>query len=132
VALTGDSAARSDGLAFAVGAGFIVFAALTDRRGMRLRRRAAEPEPLPLNAVREPSWRVAIDAAMPSTVGVTVLGAIALAAGKDVLGALLGGTVAGLGIASAVAFVVLLMWESERSTRLYVGSDGRRYVSPPK
>ena len=129
MALTGDSAARSDGLAFAVGAGFIAFAALTDRRGMRLRRQAEEPEPLPPDAVHEPSWRVAIDAAMPSTVGVTVLGAIALAAGKDVLGALLGGTVAGLGIASSVGFAVLLTWESERGVRLYVDSNGRRFVA---
>ncbi len=129
MALTGDAAARSDGVAFALGACFVAFAALADRRGLQLRRYVEEPEPLPSDAVHDPSWRVALDAALPSTVGVTVLAGIALAADKDVLGAVLAGTVAGLGIASAVGFVPLLAWERERGVRLYVGSNGRRFVS---
>jgi hypothetical protein len=127
VSLVGDSAARSVGLAFAVGVALVGFAALADRRGVLLRR-DSEPEPLPSYAVRDPSWRVVVSAAYPSTFGVTVLALIGLVAGNEVLGALLGGAVAGLGVASAVGLVVLLAWEHERGDRLYLGSNGRRYV----
>ena len=57
-----------------------------------------------------------------------MLSVIGLAAGNEVLGALLGGAVADLGVASAVGLVTLLAWEEAHGVRLYVGSDGRRYV----
>jgi hypothetical protein len=127
-ALTGDAAARSDGLAFAVGAGFVAFAALADRRGVQLRRYVEEPGPLPADALHDPSWRLLTSAAFPSTFGVTALAVIALVAGKDLLGALLGGVVAGLGIASAIGLIAVLVWEHEHGVNIYVGANGRRYV----
>ena len=126
-ALAGDTRARSVALAFAVGAAVVGFAALADRRGLLLRR-DGEPELLPPGAVTHPSWRVVAAAAYPSTFGVSVLALIALAAGNEVLAAVLGGAVAGLGIASAVGLVVLLVWERERGVRLYVGPHGRRFA----
>lgn len=127
VALTGDTRPRSVVLAFGFGAGFVGFAALADRRGLILRK-DEEPERLPVGAIRESNWRVLVHAAYPSTFGVTVLAVIGLVAGNEILGAVLGGAVAGLGIASGVGLVPLLAWERERGIRLYVGSDGRRFV----
>src|SRR5258707_9197551 len=63
----GDTAARSLSLAFLVGAVFIGFAALVDRRSLLLRNRDVEPEPLPSSAVRDPNWRVALPSAVSST-----------------------------------------------------------------
>jgi hypothetical protein len=57
-----------------------------------------------------------------------VLSVISLAAGNQVLGALLAGAVLGLGIATVIGLFPLLAWERERSVRLYVGPHGRRYV----
>jgi hypothetical protein len=127
VALTGDTPDRSVVLAFVVGALLVAFAALSDRRSV-LRRKNKEPEPLPPTAVRDPSWRVVLAAAYPSTFGVAVLAVIGLAAGNEVLGAVLGGAVAGLGLASAVGLVPLLAWEHERAVRLYIGPHGSRFV----
>jgi hypothetical protein len=127
VALTGDTRARSVVLAFVVGAVLVAFAALSDRRAL-LRQRDQEPEPLPPSAVRDPSWRVVLVATYPSTFGVAVLAVIGLAAGNEVLGAILGGAVAGLGLASSVGLLSLLAWERERAVRLYVGPHGRRFV----
>src|SRR5262249_48795788 len=75
--------------AFALGAAFAAFAILGDRRSLLLRREP--PEALPQDARLAPAWRAVLDAALPSTVGVAVLAAIALAVGQEVLAALLGG-----------------------------------------
>jgi hypothetical protein len=128
VAFGGDAPARSVVLAFLVGAVFIALAALADRRVLLLRP-PREPEPLPFDSVPEADWRIALEAAVPSTVGVSVLAAVALAAGNEVLGALLGGAVAGMGIASAVSLVPLLAWEHKQAKRLYAGRGGRRFVA---
>jgi hypothetical protein len=124
----GDVQGRSLGLAFLVGGMFIAFAALVDRRSLLLRGRDVEPEPLPVEALQDPHWRVALAAAVPSTIGLAVLSLVAVAAGKDVLAALLAGAVAGLGIATVVGLVSVLVWERERAARLYVGPHGRRFV----
>jgi hypothetical protein len=129
-ALTGNVRARSVVLAFVVGAALVAFAALADRRGLLLRK-DSEPKPLRAGAVFDPSWRVVVRAAYPSTFGVTLLALIGLAVGNEVLGALLGGAVAGLGVASGVGLMRLLVWERERGLRLYTASNGRRYVGPP-
>jgi hypothetical protein len=121
---------RSVVLAFVFGAALVAFAALADRRSLLLRK-DSEPKTLRAGAVFDPSWRVVVHAAYPSTFGVAVLALIGLAVGNDVLGALLGGAVAGLGIASGVGLVRLLVWERERGLRLYIASNGRRYVGPP-
>jgi hypothetical protein len=121
--------ARNDSsvLAFVVGTGVVAFAALADRRALLLRG-DVDPEPLPAEVVHERVWRAVASAAYPSTLGVSVLALIALVAGKAVLAALLGGVVAGLGVASGVGLVTLLVWEHERGARLYVAADGRRFV----
>src|SRR5439155_25799698 len=128
VTFVGDVQARSLGLAFLVGAMFVAFAALVDRRSLLLRARDVEPEPLPAGAVQDPPWPVALVAAVPSTIGLAVLSVVAVAVGKDVLGALLAGGVAGLGVATVIGLVSLLAWERERAVRLYAGPHGRRFV----
>lgn len=124
----GDEPARSLGLSFLVGTVFIAFAALVDRRSLLLRSRDVEPEPLPASAVRDPHWRVALAAAIPSTLGLAAFSLVALAAGRGVLAALLAGGVAGLGVAAALGLVPLLAWERRSAVRLYAGPHGRRFV----
>jgi len=124
----GDARPRSLGLAFLVGAIFVAFAALADRRAVLLRR-DSEPEPLPNGFVRDPNWRVALMATFPSTIGLAVLSAIALATGNEVLGAMLAGGIAGLGIASLIGLGTVLAWERERDARLYIGPHGSRFVA---
>ncbi len=124
----GDTQSRSLVLGFVLGAIFVAFAALVDRRSLLLRG-AQEPEPLPPSAVFDPYWRIAVTAALPSTIGLAVLSVIAFAAGNEILAALLAGAVAGLGIATVIGLVPLLAWERERAVRLYVGPHGRRFVA---
>jgi uncharacterized membrane protein YfcA len=78
--------------------------------------------------VLDPYWRIAVTAALPSTIGLAVLSVIAFAVDEEVLAALLAGAVAGLGIATVIGLVPLLAWERERAVRLYSGPHGRRYV----
>src|SRR5437764_11793323 len=66
-ALAEDARARSVLLAFAVGTVLVAVAALADRRALLLRG-DREPGRLPPDAVVDPAWRVAVDAALPSTV----------------------------------------------------------------
>jgi hypothetical protein len=128
VALGGHAPARSVALAFLVGTVFMALAALADRRALLLRP-PAEPKPLPSDSLPEADWRIALEAALPSTVGVGVLGAVAVAAGNEVLGALLAGGVAGMGVASAASLIPLFAWERERGERLYAGRGGCRFVA---
>ncbi|MDP9286386.1 MAG: hypothetical protein M3P41_15730 [Actinomycetota bacterium] len=88
-------------LAFAVGLLGITFAVLNDPRG-RFRGEDAEPALAPPDAVVAARWRQAIAATMPSTVGVSILAAIALAP-QPALAALLGGVSAGLGVAALIS-----------------------------
>ena len=120
----GDSALVS----FALGAAFAAFAIVGDRRALLLRR--DPPASLPQDARLAPAWRAARDAAMPSTVGVAVLAAIALALGHEVLAALLGGAEAGMALAGSIALVQLVQWEREQGARLMVeiGPRGRLWV----
>jgi hypothetical protein len=100
-------------LAFAAGAFAIAFLVPNDPRA-RLRRPPEAPAQLPGNARVAPAWLHVVHAALPSTVGVSVLAAITLAF-NPTLTALLAGILAGLG------FVALL--------RGY-GIDGRLYIDP--
>jgi hypothetical protein len=84
-------------VAFAAGAFAMAFLVPNDPRA-RFRRRA-EPAELPADANVAPAWLHAVHAALPSTVGVSVLAAITLAF-KPTLTALLGGILAGLGLAA--------------------------------
>ena len=88
-------------LAFAVGALGIAFLIFNDPRG-RFVHAEVEPLELPADARVAPRWRQALGAMLPSTVGVSVLAAIALAT-RPTLGALLGGVCAGLGLAALLS-----------------------------
>jgi hypothetical protein len=87
-------------LACAVGLFGITFAALNDPRSRF--RRDEEPLPAPRDAVVASRRRQALAATMPSTVGVSVLAAIALVP-QPALAAFLGGISAGLGLAALIA-----------------------------
>jgi len=97
----GDSAAGASLIAFAVGAFALAFLVPNDPRA-RFRGTPATPEPLPAEAVVAPAWRHVVHAALPSTVGVAVLAAVALAF-NAILAALLAGVLAGLGLAALYA-----------------------------
>lgn len=85
-------------LAFAAGAFATAFLAGNDPRARFLPQSAAV-EQLPAEASLAPVWRHAADAAMPSTVGVSLLAAVTLAF-EPTLSALCGGILAGLGLAA--------------------------------
>jgi hypothetical protein len=89
-------------IAFAGGAFLIVFVAFNDPRA-RFRRRA-EPVDAPSDAEVATRIRQALRATLPSTVGVSVLAAIALVP-SPALAAFLGGISAGLGAAGAFSAV---------------------------
>lgn len=88
-------------LAFALGLLGITFTIFNDPRG-RFLRRDRDPLPLPEDAVVASRARQAFAATLPSTIGVTVLAAIALVP-RPVLAALLGGVCAGLGLATLLS-----------------------------
>jgi hypothetical protein len=85
-------------VAFALGAAGLTFLAFNDPRS-RFAHGEVEPLPLPATAAAAPWWRQALAAMLPSTVGVSILAAVALAI-DPTLTALLGGVCAGLGVAA--------------------------------
>ena len=85
-------------LAFVLGLLGITFTIFNDPRA-RFLRRDVEPEALPPDSVLASPGRHLLAAMLPSTVGVTVLAAIAVVP-RPVLAALLGGVCAGLGLAA--------------------------------
>lgn len=86
-------------LAFGGGAFVTVFSLANDPRARFLPRR--EPKPAPADASVAGPLRQALVATLPSTAGVSVLAAVALAF-KPTLAAVLGGVSAGLGVAGAL------------------------------
>jgi len=88
-------------LAFVLGLLGIAFTIFNDHR-TRFLRRDVDPLPLPADAVVASRARQALAATLPSTLGVTVLAAIALVP-QPVLAALLGGVCAGLGFAALIS-----------------------------
>jgi hypothetical protein len=114
------AAARAEGgssggtlVAFAAAALAMAFLLPNDPRA-RFRRATDEPAELPADARVAPAWQHAAHAALPSTVGVTILAAVILPF-RPTLAALLAGILAGLGLAA-----------------LYTayGFDDRLYVEP--
>lgn len=94
-------AAISAMLAFVSGALVVTFLLLNDPRS-RFLSRSVEPDAAPPEAVVAPRWQQALRATIPSTVGVSILAAIALVP-QPALAALLGGISAGLGIAALLS-----------------------------
>ena len=130
VALAEGAVSDSALAAFGLGAAFSAFAIAGDRRALLVGR--DPPAPLPDDARLAPAWRTALDAALPSTVGVAVLAAIALVIGQQVLAALLGGAEAGMALVGGIALAQLVEWERREGARLMVevGPRGRLWVSP--
>jgi len=116
---------------FALGAAFLAFAARIDRRALLLGRdRAAVP--MPPEARSDPWWRVAAEGMLPSTAGLSAMAIVALATGNLLLGAILAGSVAGLGIAAALAWVEIAALESREHARFFVEvGRGRRVFAVP-
>ena len=85
-------------LAFAAGAFAMAFLVWNDPRA-GFRQAPAEPAQLPAEASVAPAWAHVVHAAMPSTVGVSVLAAVTLPF-EPTLSALLAGILAGLGLAA--------------------------------
>jgi len=117
------------GVLLAVGAGAVVLALnAANRRPLRL----DQLPPAPADAVFSPWWQSAVRAALPSTVGLGVLGGIALAFSRGLAG-LCGGLLAGLAILGLVFGLLLVAEERRERTRLYVTWSvvaPRRYSGP--
>jgi hypothetical protein len=89
-------------IAFFVGAFATAVLAYADPRS-RLLAGDGEPPSAPAGATLAPHWRQALGASFPSTVGVSVLAAVA-AVPSATLTALLGGVSTGLGVAAAISW----------------------------
>ncbi len=132
IAVALDEDGRSAVLAFAIGAFGTAFALVADRRGGILAQRS-EPEPAPADASFESRLMLVRKAMMPSTVGVSVLAAIAFAAGQPGLGALLAGAVAGMGLTSLFYGAVTTARERASGAALYLDRrEGRLYTGAPR
>jgi len=105
-------------LAFGGGLFVIVFVAFQDPRVAFLR--AGEPEPAPPDAQCAGVVEQALAATIPSTLGVTVLAAIAIWF-QPVLAAIMGGISAGLGVAGVLRVwqVPADLWFDRRTKVLY-------------
>ena len=88
-------------IAFSLGALGIVFFAFADPRA-RLAHGEVDPLPAPPDVRLAPRWRQALGAMFPSTIGVSLLAAVALVP-SPTLAALLGGVCAGLGLAAVLS-----------------------------
>jgi hypothetical protein len=100
-----------------------IFALLLAVYGGDRRRRSelkfSEPKPVPADARFAGKARTLARAAYPSTIGLTILIAVALWP-QPGLAALLAGLLAGLGAMSLIGLVRLTSWEDARGTRFYV------------
>ena len=116
------------GVALALGAGVSGLALVTDRRWLLLRSPSAEP--LPGDARRASPARAIGEGLLPSTAGVAVLGAMALAF-QPLLAALLAGILAGMGVVSSLSTLEVALWERREGVGLFADVDvhTRRYVA---
>jgi hypothetical protein len=129
LALGGVAGARALGVSpgaalglFAFGTGIVLFPLLTSRRRRLFWAAVAEAAPLEGEATVEGRVRTTVRAAYPSTIGLTVLTAIALAADPE-LAAFLAGTLAALALGAAIHGVEVVLWERSRGRRLLLGPD---------
>jgi hypothetical protein len=100
-AILAGAAGGAAAVGFAIGALGCAFALVADPRA-RLRRPPDEPLPYPAGAVLDSPVRHVWSAMLPSTLGVNILAAVALAPQPE-LTAILGGISAGLGLASLLS-----------------------------
>lgn len=119
------------GIAFAAGALAVAVFALQDPRQRMLEARSEPSSPLPEDAVVESRAQTARVMLFPSTVGLMLLTAIALAVGRPVLAALLAGCLVGLGIAALVRGGMLLAEERRRGVALLADMRTRQLYQHP-
>ena len=120
---------RAAAVGLALGTGICALALVTDRRWLLLGKPSAEPLP---GDVRQASLaRAVADGMLPSTVGVAALAAASLVF-EPILGAVLAGVLAGMGVVSLVSCVEVALWERRTDTHLFADADvhTRRYVTP--
>lgn len=116
-------------LAIGVGAVLLVFGGASSRR---VRSLGAFPPP-PAGARFCCWWESGIRAALPSTLGLAILGGIALAFSRGLAG-VCGGLLGGMAILGLASGVLLLAEERREHRSLYVDwgiLQPRRYVSGP-
>jgi hypothetical protein len=114
-------------LAVGVGAMLLVFGSASTRRLRSL----AELPPPPEGARVCRWWEAGLRSALPSTVGLAVLGGIALTFSRGLAG-VWGGLLGGMAILGLTSAILLLAEERREGRRLYVDSgilQPRRYVS---
>jgi hypothetical protein len=138
LALAGAVAAAARGVDRGAVLGLLAFGAFAvllavyggDRR-RRSARKFESPEPVPPAARFAGRARTLGHAAYPSTIGLTVLVAIALWP-QPGLAAILAGILAGLGAMSLIGLARLSGWERERGTRIYVAPDTDTVYEAPR
>jgi hypothetical protein len=116
---------------FVAGALVVLVAIVSGRRGRLVWQRLAEAERLAPAPNPEPWGRSLARATYPSTIGLSVLIAIALWP-KPELAALLAGILAGIGGAALGFGVQLAAWERQRGARVFAepGRGGRVFEVP--
>ena len=112
---------------FALGAGVLALALLFGGRTPRPLERFADAPPPPAGAAVDGLTRAVRDALFPSTIGVTVLAAAALALDAR-LAALLAGALAGMGTASLANGAQLVWWQRRHGLRLLTGPGGEVFA----
>jgi hypothetical protein len=122
---------RAAAALFAAGALIVLVAIMSGRRGRLVWQRLAQAEPLGAEPRLEPRRVILARAAYPSTIGLTVLIAAALAF-PPALAALLAGILAGIG-GTALGFAAqLAAWERQRGVRVLAesGKGGQVFEAP--
>ena len=130
-AIAAGTSARAAASLFAAGAVVVLVAIMSGRRGRLVWLRLQEAEPLRSEANVEPRRLSLARAAYPSTIGLTVLIALALGL-QSSLAALLAGILAGIGGAALGFAVRLAAWERRRGARVLAepGRQGRVFEVP--
>ena len=113
------------------GAGLVLFSVYAGGRPQRAALRFGDPEPAPEGAHVESRARALARAAYPSTIGLTVLTAIALWP-QPPLAAFLAGILAGLGVMALAGAARVSGWERARGTRIFVDAANDRVVEAPR
>jgi amino acid permease len=121
----------SAAMLFAAGAIVVLVAVMGSRRGRLVWVRLAEAESLTSEARLEPRRQALARATYPSTIGLTVLIAIALLF-EPSLAAVLAGILAGIGGAALGFAAQLAAWERQRGARVLAepGKGGRIFEAP--
>jgi hypothetical protein len=111
--------------------GAVVLTLLAHGQSSRTRHRP-EPEwvPVPAEVAYDPSWRAALLACIPSTLGVAAMTAFALVR-EPVLAGILAGVLFSLGVLALISGFELRGRERSEGVRLYLGRGPRpaRYVA---